>query len=307
MRIRADEQGGGAVRIDSHHHLWDLSAVHYPWLMERGARRFFGDPTPIQRDFLVDEFRAMASAERVAASVHIQVGAEDPLAEAKWVQAVADANPGWPAAQVAFADLTDPNLHVHLDRYKNLRSVRGIRQIIGRSDEEDAVSGTNALIADGRFLDGLHEIAGRGLRFDLQLTPGLMEGFARLAGAVPELPVVLCHAGSPQDRTRAGLRDWADRLESLSGQSQIYCKLSGLGMFDHGWTTASIAPIVETCLDQFGAGRCMFGSNFPVDSLASSYARIVEAYESLVPAVDHAQVFCDTAKAFYGLEIDPRP
>lgn len=88
--------------IDAHHHLWDLQVVHYPWLMAHGVERFFGDPAPIQRDYLPGEFRAEAGAEGVAASVHIQVGAEDSLAEARWVQSVAEAAPDWPLAQVAF-------------------------------------------------------------------------------------------------------------------------------------------------------------------------------------------------------------
>ena len=49
------------MRLDAHHHLWDLAAVHYPWLMARGVKRFFGDPTPIQRDYLLDEFRRDAA------------------------------------------------------------------------------------------------------------------------------------------------------------------------------------------------------------------------------------------------------
>lgn len=62
------------MRIDAHHHLWDLKAVHYPWLMEAGAVRFFGDPTPIQRDFLLDEFRGLAAAEGFAGSVTFRLG-----------------------------------------------------------------------------------------------------------------------------------------------------------------------------------------------------------------------------------------
>ncbi len=82
--------------IDAHHHLWNLSSVHYPWLMARGVERFFGDPTPIQRNYLIDEFRAEATAQGITASVHIQVGAEDSMAEAQWVLSVAAANPVWP-------------------------------------------------------------------------------------------------------------------------------------------------------------------------------------------------------------------
>ena len=64
----------------------------------------------------------------------------------------------------------------------------------------------------------------------------------------------------------------------------------------------SIRPIVETCLAQFGPTRCMFGSNFPVDSLYSDYQRLHGAYHALVPAQDHAAVFGTTAARFYAME-----
>ena len=82
--------------IDAHHHLWNLTAVDYPWLMAKGEPRFFGDPAPIQRDYLIDEFAAEASAEGFCGSVHIQVGARDGMAEAVWVQRVADEKADWP-------------------------------------------------------------------------------------------------------------------------------------------------------------------------------------------------------------------
>ena len=63
--------------VDAHHHLWDLRAVHYPWLMAKGVERFFGDPTLIQRNYLMAEYCAEARAQGFGASVHIQVGAAD--------------------------------------------------------------------------------------------------------------------------------------------------------------------------------------------------------------------------------------
>ena len=285
--------------IDAHHHLWDLSAVHYPWLMAKGVERFFGDPTPIQRDYLLDEFRGDATGFR--ASVHIQVGAEDGLAEAKWVQSVADANSDWPMAQVVFCDLTADDLDAQLDIFQSLSSVRGVRQIVGRSPGEDAATGTNALLGDPRFLDGLREVGRRGLSFDLQLIPDLMEATAKVLEKTPETQVALCHAGSPYDRSSEGLDQWAGHLTLLSELPQITCKLSGLGMFDHAWTTDSIRPIVETCLEQFGPARCMFGSNFPVDRLNTSYARLFDAYRSIVDQKDWPQVFHGTAAKFYDL------
>lgn len=287
--------------IDAHHHLWDLSAVHYPWLMARGVKRFFGDPTPIQRDYLLNEFRNDAEAEGVAASVHIQVGAEDSLQEAKWVQAVADAHPDWPMAQVVFCDLTAPDLEARLDDFQALSTLRGVRQIVGRAPGEDAVSGTNALLDDARFVEGLREAGRRGLSFDLQLIPELMEKAALVLKQAPETKVALCHAGSPHDRTTHGLADWADKLRELARLPQITCKLSGLGMFQHDWGTKDLRPIIEMCLDQFGPDRCMFGSNFPVDSLYSDYATLVRAHREIVPKDMHGKVFRDTTASFYAL------
>ena len=287
--------------IDSHHHLWDLSVVHYPWLEATGVNRFFGDPTPIQRNYLIDEFRSHASAEGFTGSIHIQVGAADGFAEAKWIQHIADQNPDWQIAQVVFCDLTSPDLTTQLDAFKALSTVRGVRQIVGRAPGEDKATGTNDLLQSPAFLSGLIEVGRRGLSFDLQLIPELMIAAADILGSAPDTRVALCHAGSPHDRSRKGLEHWARSLRRLSTLPQIVCKLSGLGMFDHGWTPQSFSPIIDICLDQFGPKRCMFGSNFPVDSLYSNYKTLVAAHRQIVPATSHAAVFGETAKTFYSL------
>lgn len=288
--------------IDAHHHLWDLNAVHYPWLMAQGVDRFFGDPSPIQRNYLIDEFRSEAAAEGFAASVHIQVGAGDGLAEARWVQSVAESNPDWPLAQVVFCDLTATDLARRLDDFQALPTVSGARQIVGRAPGEDAQTGTNQLLDDPQFVAGLREAGRRSLSFDLQLIPELMEKTARVLAQAPDTKVALCHAGSPHDRSMRGIKSWTARLKHLSALPQVNCKLSGLGMFDHGWTPEGFRPIVNTCLEQFGAERLMFGSNFPVDKLYSDYRTLSQAYHKLVPQEAHTAVFCETAARFYKLE-----
>ncbi len=290
------------MKIDAHHHLWDLNAVEYPWLMEKGAVRFFGDPTTIQRDYLLPEYRADASAQGFSASVHIQVGAADPWAEAQWVQSVADQYPDWPLVQVVFCDLTANDLEYQLDRFQSLPSVRGVRQIVGRAPGEDAKTGTNKLLENPDFRNGLVAVGERGLSFDLQLLPELMEQTSEVLSRAPGTPVALCHAGSPHDRSADGLSSWQDALSSLSKLPQVYCKLSGLGMFDHNWSAQSVAPIVSTCLSQFGADRCMFGSNFLVDSLSSTYLELVSRLQELISDQHQNSVFHDTAKRFYRFE-----
>ncbi|WP_282095410.1 amidohydrolase family protein [Epibacterium ulvae] len=289
------------MKIDAHHHLWDLNAVHYPWLMAKGEPRFFGDPAPIQRDYLLEEFTRDAKAQGFEGSVHIQVGAANPLAEAQWVQSVSDANPDWPMAQVAFCDLTAPDAEAQLDALQDLPTVRGVRQIIGRAPGEDAVTGTNALLDNPMFLARLQGLAKRGLSFDLQLLPELMQQTAAVLARATDTQIALCHAGSPHDRSSEGLDYWRQQLSYLSELPNVVCKLSGLGMFDPHWSAQSVAPIVETVLSQFSPKRCMVGSNFPVDSLNANYDVLMKNYRTLVPQADVEDVFGATASWFYGL------
>jgi len=285
--------------IDSHHHLWDLNAVHYPWLMAKGVRRFFGDPASIQRDYPLAEFRADAAAQGITGSVHIQVGAEDRLDEARWVDAQAAANPDWPLVQVAFADLTAEDIEAELAPLDALPTMRGVRQIVGRAPAEDAKLGTYALLQHPRFIAGLRAAAARGWSYDLQLIPEVMIRTAEVLEQLPELDVALCHCGSPHDKSAAGLAIWASGMRRLAENPRVVCKLSGLGMFDHDWTTESIRPFVDHIMEVFGPNRVMFGSNFPVDGIYTSYARLVDGFRQTVPVAHHAAVFGKTAARFY--------
>lgn len=287
--------------VDAHHHLWDLDAVHYPWLMERGVRRFFGDPTPIQKDFLVSDFRADHGALPVVKSVHIQVGVapEDSLLETRWLQAQSDAE-GLPNAIIAFCDLTAEDLPDQLYAHAQSPAFRGVRQIVGRSAEEDAKTGTGSLLANPHFLDGLKELSRRGLSFDLQLVPSQMEAMVDVLERVPELNVALCHAGSlslAQDFTL-----WQKGIRRFAALPQMICKISGFGMFDPGWTAQSARAQFDTVADAFGPARMAFGSNFPVDKLAMDYRGIWERFAELARNFDESDrgnMFSETAERFY--------
>ncbi len=289
--------------VDAHHHLWDLDACRYPWLMARGVKRFFGDPTPIQKNYLVEDLRRDAKDYVIDASVHIQVGVDegDELRETEWLETQAEST-GLPSAIVAFCALEQPDAPQQIDAQAQHSRVRGLRQIVGRSDAEDAVSGSGSLVADPRWLEHLNLLGERDLSFDLQLTPPQVPAVAEALSRAPNTRVALCHCGSPWDQTEAGLASWRRGLELLAELPQVSCKISGLGMFDHQWTVDSIRPIVEACVDIFGAERCMLGSNFPVDKLHADYSRVWGAFETILaplPDAEQAQLFCDTARSFY--------
>lgn len=285
--------------IDAHHHLWNLSAVHYPWLAAKGVRRFFGDPAPIQRDYEIPAFRADHGGARVTASVHIQVGAADPLAETRWLAAHAEAH-RWPLAIVAAADLTAPDLAAQLDAHESAAAgrLRGIRQIVARHPSEDG-DAPGALLADPAFARGLALLAERGLSFDLQLVPSLLPAAARLLATRPTLRVALCHAGSPWDAAPAAMAAWEEGLARLAALPNVVAKLSGFGMLRPDGQ--GVAAIVEALLRRFAPDRLMWGSNCPVDALARPWSALLAEAQAAVPEEWHAAVFHDVASGFYRL------
>ena len=291
--------------VDAHHHLWDLDACHYPWLMARGVTRFFGDPTPIQKNYLVSDLRDDAVDYDLVASVHVQVGVApgDELKETAWQQQTGD-DDGLPSAIVAFCELDSPEAPANLKAQLLHPRLRGARQIVGRSDEEDAITGSGELIDNPAWRENLGLLGELGLSFDLQLTPGQVPRVAEVLAATPDTDVALCHCGSPWDQSKAGIESWREGLRLLASLPNVYCKISGLGMFDHDWTVDSIRPIVESCIEIFGAERAMFGSNFPVDKLHASYSQVWSAYEEISAGLsvqEQALLFGDTARSFYRL------
>ncbi|MDJ0929411.1 MAG: amidohydrolase family protein [Gammaproteobacteria bacterium] len=295
--------------VDAHHHLWDLGAVHYPWLMARGVVRFFGDPTPIQRNYLVSDLIADAADLPLASSVHVQVGAADDqaVAETAWLQSVADApgSAGFPQAIVAFVDLAAADAAAQIDAHEAFKNLRGVRQIVGRADAEDAQTGSGALLEDARWCGHLKELASRGLSFDLQLTPPQAARAATVLAKFDDTRIAICHCGSPWDQSSEGLAHWRRGMAALAERPNTYCKLSGFGMFDPTWTKGSIEPIVHSVIELFGPERCMFGSNFPVDKLYRGYVEIWETFAQLTTGFSHAErwaLFSGTAREFYRLD-----
>ena len=171
--------------VDAHHHLWDLGKVHYPWLMARGVTRFFGDPTPIQHDYLVNDFLDDIGDLPVTKSVHIQVGADlsDSITETRWLQSGAERTPqGMPNAIIAFCDLAAKDADEILDAHAESSNLRGVRQIVGRSPDEDSKSTTGLLLDNPTWIENLARLPSRRLSFDLQLIPEQLPAITKVLG-----------------------------------------------------------------------------------------------------------------------------
>ena len=289
--------------VDAHHHLWDLKENYYPWLTDKIGPRIFGDDyADIRKDYTVEKFIDDHDDLPVAASVHVQAEIDPASAEREtdWLTGVCKgvASKGFPQAIVAFAPLSDPALPAILERQASYQNVRGVRQTLHHRPE---------LLEDPAWRRGIALLRQYGLSFDLQIYPRQTESALDVVNSNPETAFIVCHAGLPADRSEAGLLAWRRAIQSLAKRDNVSCKISGLGMFNRSWTVADIRPTVLDVIEAFGTNRTMFGSNFPVDRLASSYRAIWDAYDLITTDFSEAEreaLFGDSARRAYRL---PKP
>jgi len=283
--------------VDAHLHLWDLERFRYPWLDEPSA-------SELPRTYLYDDFVQDSEAVEVAAVVHVQAEldhAADPALETAWV-----ASTGAPAVCVGYADLRSPDLDDVLDRHLEHAHFRGIRQLAWydpRSERADVPR--HDLLDDERWIAGLRRVAERGLTFDLQVWPWQLPHAAQILRDLPALRVIVEHAGLPGP---AGThRDWAANLGDFARQVPLAAlKVSALRSISPAFDLDELRAVVLTAIELFGVDRCMFGSNFPVDGAAISYAgfwAVVDGITSDFSDAERTAMFRTNAATAYGIAL----
>jgi predicted TIM-barrel fold metal-dependent hydrolase len=290
--------------VDSHFHLFDLDHAFYPWLSPRPLPHgVLGDITPIARPYSVHDYRAEFGHHPVVKAVHVQAGYDPamPVAETSWLQSVADTH-GFPHAIVAKVALHEDDAEAQMERHAECRNVRGVRHIVNWHADASKTFTPRNLLDDPQWVTNYAKLARFGLSFDLALYAGQMRQAANLVARHPAIPVVIEHGGMPVDRTPEDIARWRDGLACLAAVPHVATKISGLGMCDHHWTVESIRPFVLTIIDLFGPERCMFGSNFPVDKLYSSFETLLDAFDTITSGFSESErdrLFAGTAQKFY--------
>jgi len=128
-----------------------------------------------------------------------------------------------------------------------------------------------------------------------------MAGAAELAAACPDVTFVLQHAGMLEDLSDEGIAAWRAGMRLLAAQDNVVSKLSGLGTFLRANDVEHIGFVVRETLDLFGAERCLFGSNFPIEKLWTPYGELIDAHRAALPETARPEVFGDTARRVYRL------
>jgi predicted TIM-barrel fold metal-dependent hydrolase len=281
--------GEPRARVDAHHHIWWLDRT--PWLAGPQVPRIFGDYDGIRRDYPAAEFDADAAAGSVTASVYVQINVApaDAVHEVQWVADAAD-DSALLNAVVSFADLADDRLAGILDRQAESGPLRGVRQQLHwHRDPVYRFASAPDLMLDPRWQRGLRLLGERGLLFEAQVFPSQLADLTRAVDAAPDVPIVLLHAGMPEDTTPDGWRLWESGLTELARRPNVHTKLSGLGTFARRCDVEVYRPVIGRTVEIFGPDRCMFGSNFPIEKLWTSYAHLVEVFDSCVADYSDAE------------------
>ena len=277
--------------VDAHHHLWDLGVRDQDWITGPAL-------APLRRDFLLADYRRLADAHGVTASVVVQtVTVPEETPELLALATASDLISG----VVGWTDLTAPDI---ADRIAALAELPGGPKLVGLRHQVQSEPDPDWLTRPD-VLRGLAAVARAGLVYDLVITSGQLGQAIRAAAAVPDLRFVLDHLGKPPIAS-GRTEPWAADLRRLAALPNTMAKLSGLVTEAdwRRWQIADLRPYAEVALDSFGPARLVFGSDWPVCTLAASYPDVLEVARDLTGQLSPAEreaLFAGTATSVYGI------
>jgi len=288
-------------RIDSHQHFWRPARGDYRWLRA-------DEPAlaPLLRDFLPDDLAPLLAAHGVGRTVLVQ--AAESRAETEFMLDLASAHASI-GGVVGWVELGRPGAVGTLERMARHPKFKGVRPMLQDLPDDD-------WIASRPRPDAMRALQQLGLRFDALVKPRHLPPLLRFLRHWPELPVVIDHAAKPP----VGAHDseafarWRADIAQVAAFSQVCCKFSGLWgeapasvHGDVAATVGAVRPVWEHLLEVFGPARLMWGSDWPVLTLAGDYAGWVAVSQACIGGLsqdEQADVWHGTARRFYGLSLD---
>ena len=290
---------GPAWRVDAHQHCWQPARGDYGWL-----RADVPALAPLLRDFGPADLQPLLAAHQIVQTVLVQAAPSE--AETDYLLGLASAH-GFIAGVVGWVDLSRADAVATLQRWARHPKFKGVRPML--QDLPDA-----GWIARAPHPDAMQALLQLGLRFDALVQPWHLAPLQQFLQAWPTLPVMIDHAAKPQlakGWSGSWADDWRHGLAAVAGHPQVMCKLSGLlteaaaaDCQSTGAAVAALQPVWQALLQHFGPGRLVWGSDWPVLTLAADYGRWVAVSDALLgslPPAGQAAVWAGNARRFYGL------
>jgi len=278
------------VNVDAHQHFWRYDPVELDWIDDARAL--------LRRDFLPEDLVPLLRVNGIDACVAVEARAS--VAETEFLLAQAERH-AIVSAVVGWADLRAPGIEPELERLREHRKLAGFRH--------NAQFEADDFLVSPEFMRGIAALERFGFSYDLLVFPPQLPAAIALARAFPAQRFVLDHIGKPEIRARR-LEPWATHVRELARLPNVSCKLSGLvtEAYWTRWQPADFRPYLDVILEAFGASRLMFGSDWPVCLVATTYARglgLVRDSIAELSASEQAAILGGNAIEFYGIGVPP--
>jgi L-fuconolactonase len=273
------------LAIDSHQHFWQVARGDYGWMGEHVA--------PLLRDFMPDDLSPHLARAGIDRTIVVQ--AAETEAETDFLLDLA-ARTDFIAGVVGWLDMDADSFPDRLAHYRRNPLFVGLRPMLQGLDDD-------AYILRPRVLDHLRLVAEAGLPFDILTFPRHLPHVAKALAAVPDLRAVVDHLSKPS--IAAGLLDpWREDIAAVAAFPNVSCKVSGMVTeASADWRLEDFRPYVDHVASVFGEDRLMFGSDWPVATLAASYAEVSSLARTLLGAhfgpAGLVKIFGGNAAKFY--------
>ena len=274
------------MNIDSHQHFWRYTPAEYPWMKPEW---------PIRRDFLPEDL----AIEMAGVDIHgcVAVQAQQTVAEARWLLSLADRH-DFIKGVVGWVDLQSPRVEEQLAELSTHPRFVGVRHVVQDEPDDD-------FMLRPEFLRGLARLKEFDLTYDLLVFPKQLPAAIEVVERLPEQSFVLDHIAKPFIRDGT-LEPWRELIRELAQAPNVWCKVSGMVTEAkwRGWQPDDFRPYLDVVFEAFGIGRLMFGSDWPVCTLAGSYEQVrklVDEYAEQLPPAAHAKLCGKNAVTFYQL------
>ncbi len=277
--------------VDTHVHFWDPNRFAYPWL---------NDLPEIGHLFLPEDHREACGDVVVERIVFLQaeVDPSEFMGEVDWVSSLAEADPRIEGL-VAWAPLENGDAaRGDLERLAQNHLVKGVRRIIQLEPDIRF-----CLRPD--FVKGVQAVEDFGLSFDICVHHPQLANTIAMVRQCPNVRFMLDHIAKPDIKNHV-MEPWKKELKTLSEMENVWCKMSGVATeADHdNWTREDLRPYIDHVLDCFGFDRVVFGSDWPVATLAITYPTWVETACWALEGCSEEElrkVFRSNGMAFYRL------
>lgn len=274
------------LRIDTHQHFWSFSPQDYSWIDD--------SMSVLQKNFGPGDLEPLLQASNIGGTVLVE--ARGAVEETERLLAIANSM-STALGVVGWVPLADDNSEAHLERFCTNPKFRGVRHAIGAEPDPDYVFGEG-------FNRGVGALRRFGLVYDLCFWPPFLERAIRFVDRHPEQIMVLDHCAKPFI-AEGRIEPWRSQLLELAQRENVYCKLSGLA------TEANVADwqqrvpaYLDSVLEAFTPRRLMFGSDWPVCTLATQYAgwcEVIEKWAAPLSETERERIWSGTAIEVYGL------